>query len=368
MKIAAIGDTHLGYSRFYKDSFTQAEAAFRDADQKADLILFLGDLYDSRVPSIQVLGEAISLFRGLKTPVYAIHGNHERRSRGLLNPVGLMESAGLLKHLHMEHDVFEKEGEKVFIAGMGNVPDDLAARAMGKLKEKISPPEGTFSILMLHQSFREYVYGENLLSINDLEHMGYSLYLNGHIHAHKTGMENRFLIPGSTVLTQLTKEETKPKGYVLYDTKEKTHEFIEIPSREFMLEELEFENATPAEVLEKTKEKAEAVFSTSPESILKIRLKGSLEQGFRSTDLSLPRANNLYIDNRMDEKRLKREIMKLRELKESRVSIKDVSEKRLRERLNGKVSFFDPQKLFEHLLEGPEAGMEYLKMKRPKKL
>ncbi|MFP3949899.1 MAG: exonuclease SbcCD subunit D [Candidatus Micrarchaeia archaeon] len=366
MKIAAIGDTHLGYPRFYKDSFTQAKAAFKDADQRADLILFLGDLYDSRVPSIQVLGETISIFRELKTPVYAIHGNHERRSRGMLNPVGLMESAGLLKHLHMDYDVFEKEGEKVFIAGMGNVPDDLAGRAIGKMGEKISPPKEMFSILMLHQSFREFVYGENLSSINALEHLGYSLYLNGHIHARKE--EGNILIPGSTVLTQLTREETKPKGYVLYDTKEKTHEFIEIPSREFILEELEFEKATPSEVLEKTKQKAESVFRASPEAILKIRLKGTLGQGFRSTDLSLPRAQNLYIDNRTDEKRLKREILKLRELKENRVSIKEVSEKRLRERLEGKVSFFDPQKLFEHLLEGPEAGMQYLKMKRPKKL
>ncbi|MBD3389616.1 hypothetical protein GF415_01530 [Candidatus Micrarchaeota archaeon] len=368
LKIAAIGDTHLGYSRFYDDSFIQAKAAFRDADQKADLILFLGDLYDSRVPSIQVLGEAISLFRELKTPVFAIHGNHERRSRGLLNPVGLMESAGLLKHLHMNHEVFEKDGERVFIAGMGNVPDDLAGRAMEKLREKIAPPEDTFSILMLHQSFREFVYGENLPSINDLEPLKYSLYLNGHIHTQKEGREGNFLIPGSTVLTQLTQEETKPKGYLLYDTKEKTHEFVEIPSREFILEELEFEKATPSEISEKTKEMAEAVFRASPEAILRIKLKGTMAQGFRSTDLSIPRAHNLYIDNRMDEKRIKREIMKLRELRESRVSLKEVSEKRLRERLEGKVSFFDPQKLFEHLLEGPETGMEYLKMKRPKRL
>ncbi len=366
MKIAAIGDTHLGYTRFYKDSFAQASAAFKDADEKADLILFLGDLYDSRVPSIQVLGETISIFRGLKTPVYAIHGNHERRSRGLLNPVGLMESAGLLKHLHMSHEVFEKDGEKVFIAGMGNVPDDLTVKAIEKLREKITPPKEMFSILMLHQSFREFVYGENLPSINDLEHLSYSLYLNGHIHARKE--EGNVLIPGSTVLTQLTREETRPKGYIMYDTKKKTHEFIEIPSREFILEELELDKATPSEVLEKTREKAEKAFSASPEAILNIRLKGTLAQGFRSTDISFPRTQNLYIDNRMDEKRLKREIVKLRELKENKVSINDISERRLRERLEGKVRLFDPQKLFEHLLEGPEAGMQYLKMKRPKKL
>ena len=118
MKIAVIGDTHLGYSRFYEDSFSQARAAFKDADKKSDIILFLGDLYDSRVPTLQVLGEAISLFRSISTKVYAIHGNHERRSRGTLNPVELLEKAGLLTHLHLKGETFEKNKEEIFIAGL----------------------------------------------------------------------------------------------------------------------------------------------------------------------------------------------------------------------------------------------------------
>ena len=360
MKIAVIGDTHLGYPRFYTDSFIQAEAAFGDADQKADLILFLGDLYDSRVPSLQVLGEAISLFRKLKTPVYAIHGNHERRGRGALNPVELLAKAGLLTHLHMDSAVFEKDGEKIFLAGMGNVPDDLAPRALEKLKEKVTPPQDIFSILLIHQSFKEYVYGENLFSINDLEPLNYSLYLNGHIHVQKEGMEGRFLIPGSTVLTQLTKEETKPKGYLLYDTKTKTHEFVGIPSKKFIFEELEFHEASPKEVAEKIRERIEALRANDG-VILKFRVKGTLAQGFKTSDLSLPAEKGTYIDNCLNERHLKKEIEKLREMRENKVSVRELSEQRLRERLVGKVSLFDPQELFEHLLEGPEAAREYLK-------
>ena len=362
MKIAVIGDTHLGYPRFYSDSFTQARAAFKDADQKADLILFLGDLYDSRVPSLQVLGEAVSLFRELKTPVYAIHGNHERRSRGALNPVELLEKAGLLTHLHMDSTIFEKDGEKIFLAGMGNVPDDLALRALEKLKEKVIPPSDVFSILLIHQSFKEFVYGENLSSIHDLEPLNYSLYLNGHIHAHKTGMEGKFLVPGSTVLTQLTKEETKPKGYILYDTNSKTHEFVEIPSRKFIFEEIELENISLQEAQERINEKLAEL--NSPDAIIKLRIKGTLAQGFKASDLTLPSEEGVFIDNRLNERQLKKEIEKLREMRENKLSLRDLSEQRLRERLEGKITLFDPQKLFEHLLEGPEAGMEYLKTKR----
>jgi DNA repair exonuclease SbcCD nuclease subunit len=362
LKIAVIGDTHLGYPRFYTDSFIQAKAAFRDAGKKADLILFLGDLYDSRVPSLQVLGEAISLFRELKTPVYAIHGNHERRSRGALNPVELLQKAGLLTHLHMASAIFEKNGEKLFIAGMGNVPDDLAPRALEKLKEKVSPPPDGFSILLLHQSFREFVYGENLSSIHDLEPLKYSIYLNGHIHVHKTGMEGRFLVPGSTVLTQLTREETKPKGYILYDTNSKSHEFVEIPSRKFIFEEIELDNATPGDAQECIKGKLGEL--KEPETIIKLRIKGTLAQGFKASDIILPSEEGVFIDNRLNERQLKKEIEKLREIQENKLSLRELSEQRLRERLEGKVSLFDPQELFEHLLGGPEAGREYLKTKR----
>ena len=363
MKIAVIGDTHLGYPRFYTDSFTQAEAAFGDADQKADLILFLGDLYDSRVPSLQVLGEAISLFRKLNTPVYAIHGNHERRSRGALNPVELLAKAGLLTHLHMNSAVFEKNGEKIFLVGMGNVPDDLAPKALEKLKEKITFPQELFSILLIHQSFKEYVYGENLSSIHDLLPLDYSLYLNGHIHVQKEGLDGKFLIPGSTVLTQLTKEETKPKGYILYDTKTNTHEFVEIPSKKFIFEELEFSGASPNEVAEKIRGRTAELRNGDENIIIKYRVQGTLAQGFKTSDLSLPIEKGTYIDNRLNERHLKKEIEKLREMRQNKVSIRELSEQRLRERLEGKVSLFDPSELFEHLLEGPEAAREYLKRK-----
>ncbi len=366
MKIAAIGDTHLGYSRFYEDSISQAKAAFEDANKKADAILFLGDLYDSRVPTLQILGEAVSIFRPLNTKVYAIHGNHERRSRGALNPVELLQKAGLLTHLHCGGEIFEKNGEKIFIAGLGNVPDDLTPRALDKLKESVSPPQGIFSILMLHQSFKEYVYGENLASIEELDELGYSLFLNGHIHTQKEGLEGRFLIPGSTVLTQLTKEEMAPKGYILYDTISKKHEFVPIPSRKFIYDELEFSESTPEHISKEVSGRSAQLRAQDQDAIIRFCLKGSLAQGFRNQDLTLPSTPNLYIDNRLNPLQFRREMDTIKELRKKNISVQEHSEQRLRERLKGKVSFFDPQELFEHLLEGPDAGREYLKRQASK--
>ncbi len=364
MKIAVISDTHLGYPRFLEDSFTQAKYAFEDASKKADVILFLGDLYDTRVPSLQTLGESISFFRDLKIPVFAIHGNHERRSKGMLNPVELLQKAGLLTHLHFSSSTFEKNGEKIFIAGMGNVPDDLTQKGLERLKEAVRPPEGMFSILLLHQSFKEFVYGEQLSSIHDLEPLGYSLYLNGHTHLYKVGMDGKFLIPGSTVLTQLTREETQPKGYILYDTISKSSEFVEIPARKFVFEEMEFDALPPAEISEKIKNKYEELRKEFPDAAIKLRIKGTLAQGFRAGDITLPSHHFLFLDNRLDEKKMHAEIGKLREMREQKLPIRELSEKRLRERLGDKITLFDPQEFFEALIEGPEAGMNYLRERR----
>ncbi|MEW5996359.1 MAG: metallophosphoesterase [Candidatus Micrarchaeota archaeon] len=363
MKIAVISDTHVGYPRFYEDSFAQAEAAFKDADEKADLILFLGDLYDTRVPPLQVLGRTISFFRSLKTPIYAIHGNHERRSRGALNPVGLLEKAGVIKHLNFSSALFEKDGERIFLAGMGNVPDDLAKTGLEKIKERIQIPEGPFSILMLHQSVKQFVFGEELLDLNDLEPLGYDLILNGHIHIRKEALDGRFLIPGSTVITQLTKEETNPRGYYLYDTKEKKHQFIPIPCRKFLFEELEFTDAKLSEVQERVEGLVSGLRKENPDAVMRIRLKGTLCMGLRASDVILAEDGSLFIDNKLNEHIIRSDLRAIREMRERKLSMREMSEARIREKVRGKITFFEPSELFEALASGADEAMKYLQEK-----
>ena len=360
MKIAIISDTHVGYPRFYEDSFTQAEAAFRDADGKADVILFLGDLYDTRVPSLQILGRTISFFRSLKKPIYAIHGNHERRSKGALNPVGLLEKAGAIRHLNFSSAIFEKDGEKIFIAGMGNVPDDLARAGIRKLSETVQIPEGVFSILMLHQSVKEFVFGEELLELDDLEKLGYGLILNGHIHVRKEALDGRFLIPGSTVITQLTKEETNPRGYYLYDTKEKKHHFIQIPCRKFLFQELEFKEAKLSGVQEKVGALFTDLRKENPDAIIRIRLKGTLEKGLRASDVILAEDGSLFIDNKLNEHIIRSDLKAIREMRERKFSVREMSEARIRDKLKGKITLFEPSELFEALSNSPEEALKYL--------
>ena len=74
MRIAIISDTHLGYARFEEDSLKQAESAFLDAEQKADAIIFAGDVFDTKIPKLDgenkiVKGEFAGKLKLSKKPV-----------------------------------------------------------------------------------------------------------------------------------------------------------------------------------------------------------------------------------------------------------------------------------------------------------
>src|SRR3989338_355270 len=132
MKLAIISDTHFGYARFEEDSYIQAENAFLDADKKADLIIYAGDVFDTKTPKLETLNRAVDILKKVKKPVFAIHGNHERRSKEMINPAQLLATMGLFRYLHGQDAIFEKDNEKVQVFALGNVPEELAAVALKK--------------------------------------------------------------------------------------------------------------------------------------------------------------------------------------------------------------------------------------------
>ncbi|MFB6076524.1 MAG: metallophosphoesterase, partial [Candidatus Nanohaloarchaea archaeon] len=128
MKIAIVSDTHFGYKwgeERGEDAFDNAREAFRRTVD-ADVVILPGDIFDRKVPKQEVLDRAVDVFNEYKagdctveisgesdvthefdgTPVVAIHGTHERRSTGFVNPIELLETMSYLLHLHNETVVF----------------------------------------------------------------------------------------------------------------------------------------------------------------------------------------------------------------------------------------------------------------------
>ena len=168
-------------------------------------------------------------FYGL--PVAAIHGTHERRVRGLLNPMEALEKAGFLFYIHGNGIILEKGNEKVCIQGFGGVPDQFAETVMKEFDFR--PAEGCFNIFVLHQSLSGFVKAPLTVPLESLP-PGFDLYICGHVHEPKkshTPSGRPLLIAGSTIQTQLTKESGKKRGIWHLETGTGALEFEELENQ-----------------------------------------------------------------------------------------------------------------------------------------
>ncbi|MGV8176582.1 MAG: DNA repair exonuclease [Candidatus Bilamarchaeaceae archaeon] len=359
MKLAIISDSHIGYPRFSEDSVKQAGEAFMKAAPCSDAILFAGDLFDTKVPKLEILSSAASIFSGIRTPIYAIHGNHERRGKDAVNPLKLLGQLGLVKYLHGEKaDI----GSGVSLYALGSVPEEYAKTAIEECMKRWSPESDKgFRILMIHQGIKELVYsGEDDLELSYLESLPFDLIINGHIHKRGEHLKGRLLIPGSTVITQLKKDEQEPKGFTIYDTEKRSHDFVPIDSREFLWEEMEFKGASPLDVERAVSGRIADLRKDKPSALVRIVVKGTLKEGVGMEAVNLPSGiQDVFIDNELGSLALKDKLETIKRLRERKASVRDVGLAKLSELLKGKTSFNVPE-LFELLAEDEKKAMEYL--------
>ncbi len=315
MKIAIVSDLHLGYERFEADALRQATEALERASKIADAILVPGDIFDKRYPRPDIISQAINLFRELskrewkaeisdyigkgkiytRAPIVAIPGTHERIAEGKENAVKLLSLAGLLADTSEATTVLKKGDERVAIFGLGGLSDEMVKERIAAL----SPTgiDGAFNIFMFHQSIYEMLpFSENIIHYSDLP-KGFDLYVCGHMHsmAEATVHGKKLLIPGSTVLTQLKSEEQSRKGFILYDTQDRSHKFIEINSRPFVTKNLSAENANPSDLVSACeKEISRAISSHGKKPIIRIKIEGTLARGFEKGDLQIHALSGKY--------------------------------------------------------------------------
>ncbi|MGC9099047.1 MAG: metallophosphoesterase family protein [Candidatus Micrarchaeia archaeon] len=307
MRIAILSDFHLGYERFYDDAYIQAQEALSKASELADALIIPGDIFDNRSPKPEVLAQGINLFRSLLTkewkakvvsfegprkiftdlPILAIPGTHERRAENAENAVGLLSLAGLLVDISEARAIIEKDGEKVAVYGIGGISEE---RFRDFLKEKeIKPAESMFNILIFHQSVYDLMpFDKNFIYLEELP-KGFDLYIDGHIHSKYEGTVHSkpFLIPGSTVLTQLKEEETAKKGFFIFDTKSMEHEFVEINSRNFFVVKVDITGKPPSSVLADAERAIAKLAESYSKPVIRVILIGEASSGFKQADFEL---------------------------------------------------------------------------------
>ncbi len=383
MKIGIVSDLHIGFN---DDAAIQAEEALSKLFGACDLIIIPGDLFDSRIQKYETLDDALKLFGKFQgkgnaklklfdsegnfigeraSKILAIPGTHERRTKGLVNAVQLFDSAGMMVNVHNQVAVFEKSGsngnvERLAVQGICGMPEEVFVALLRQLKFK--PLENHFNVFIFHQALKEAMAFGEFASIRDLPE-GFDLYVDGHMHLRKDfGVVDgkRALIVGSTVVTQMKRNEVEKKGYWIFDTLTKEAEFFEINSRPFYYFELEFQNAVLPEVVERVKEKVSEIKKSHSFGMAKFKLYGTLAKGLEKKDLQFSQLVENWqqenfkvsIDLEFSSEDLKEKIEFLRNLKQEKASVKEAGFEILKQKLIAANFSLDAYALFELLSEG----------------
>jgi len=318
MLLGIFSDSHLGFSgedRFNEsfERFTESIQMFKD--NKVDYVLHAGDLLDESTPTQEVwlkTFESFSKNNGLVSqlkkvqmnnsslvtvkgiPIIGIHGTHEHRGKDFANALDILEESGCLVHLHAGFVELNKDGEKVYIHGLGGVPEKFAKQVLSTYAPK--PIENAVNLLLLHQSFIEFLPFDDdsiaSLSLADLPE-GFDLIIDGHLHwTNEQNLGNkRFLLTGSAIFTQMkSMEASGGKGIFLFDTKTKKLTFVPFKvQRKLFYEKLKFDNAKPDEVVKQFSDKLAEFLSCDFEvkPLVRIKLSGSLAKGFTQSDVAI---------------------------------------------------------------------------------
>ncbi len=413
MRIAILSDFHFGFGAGTERA-EDAYEAFGEAIEKSlgcDLIIFGGDLFDTRNPDAETLTKAmelmikplltqnnVRLMQGIGKdkskiseialmgiPIVAIHGTHERRTKGLLNPVEALEKAGFLIYLHRNGVIFEKGGERIAIHGMSGVPDQYAESVISEWNPK--PEHGCFNILLLHQSITEFLYATHTLDLGKIP-KGFDLYVNGHIHEAKSEeyAGKPFLLTGSLIPTQLKEESEKSKGFWIVETslrdRMKANENLKLSKvidkngTRICWVDLENQRKVYYRTFEKggieaIENELKGIAQENPEKkpIVRLNLKGTKDTLVNEIEMKFGEKLILSFKRGREEKKFP-----TKTLEEHKLSVEEMGRNILMENL--RTSGLDPkifENLFELLVEGKnEEVMERLikipgKTERPKK-
>ena len=188
MRIAHVSDTHLGYRQYNLDEREKDiyeafnEAVDRAVEERADVLIHSGDLFDSPTPPIRALYVFKSALRRIdgKMKVYTVLGDHDTPKRRGMPPHKLFD----VRVLGVRRLEWEEVGG-VLIAGISNLRGrgvELLKRELGKFDAIAEKYEK--SVLVAHQAIERYLPFEGAYELkeDDLPRKA-TYYAFGHLHS-----------------------------------------------------------------------------------------------------------------------------------------------------------------------------------------
>lgn len=302
MKVAALGDAHLGrsyYSYTTPDGFNQRERDFEDSftaavelalAQAPELVVWLGDIFDHPRPtyrSYRVAQRAMARIRDHGVPLVVITGNHDTpRLPGTGSPYSaLADTFTEVRFAHrMAYERFELPGLVVHaVPQMLTVDATLDALAEARL----SRDTDRTNLLLTHPRVPQVE--PHHADINEIEvdagllRSSSDLALLGHYHFH-TAVDTGIWYAGSTDTFSFADDPEAAKGIVVLDTDtgEITHVPLTGQRRLVTLPSVHALGLSPAEVQERV---LESVGTAPAGAVARLFLEGVDPEAYRLLDL-----------------------------------------------------------------------------------
>ena len=257
MNIAIIGDLHLGYRQYglderEQDFYQRWNQIINDiiSRKNIDVVLQLGDIFDTHIPSAIALYEyekGLSALQNANIDYYSITGNHTIiRKKNFMSPDDLFSKISESNSLDDTHIVLDN----TFIAGIKYRSESNKEELLEAIKTQTEAARkyDGLKILLLHQAIDiDLIYGAELLE-NDLPYDDFNYIFIGHLHSRIERKHNQcnIIYPGSIERSSVTEAKDaigRGKGFYILDTDTKECGWVNIPlSREFIFIDVEDEN------------------------------------------------------------------------------------------------------------------------------
>ncbi len=298
VKFAHIADVHLGGWRQPEMQALNLKAFQQAIDrcisEKVDFIIFAGDLFDTAIPSIDTLKEAMSEFRrihdsGIKC--YIVSGSHDYSPTGKTF-LDVIERADFCKNISCVQEneneicVNVLNDENLAFVGVPGKKSSAELEYFKKLKIVGNLDSDKLKIFVFHSTLTEAKpEGMDFIESVDIKTLpdGFDYYATGHLHLVFEGKKNDALViyPGP-IFPNNTEELEKLRAGSFYlleaqGNKIIKREKIEVKTKEVLVIDVNVDNLSAEEANKKIL--AEISNQTLADKIVFVKIKGTLSSG-----------------------------------------------------------------------------------------
>lgn len=291
MKFAHIADCHLGCWRQPEMQQLNLKAFERTIDrcisEPVEFVLLVGDLFDTALPSIDILKTTAFKLKQLKDKgisCYIIHGSHDFSASGK-SMIAVLEKAGLCE------DVADRfvETDKAIFYGLAGKKGSLEQKEIIEQKNKISEKikqikKDKTAILLAHTTISELTnlpHQVASISVDDLP-SGFDYYALGHVHQQNISENGRIAYAGALFPANFSElEKQKESMFFIIDAGEAKQNIKQIsePIKSVLNIEIDANGETSSSLKEKILAGFEKNKNQLKDAVVTLRIAGELENG-----------------------------------------------------------------------------------------